>query len=384
MGSRRRWQVMGIGAGAVLAAAALAGQLWLTLHLQWTNREPLADSAIGLNFSCDQAEYLLLEDPAAGPDGHVPDDRPGRAAWCAATLRQILELTGIRLVRLSVAWDEVEPEEGVFDFTSIEAQLDVVREAGATANVSIGMKAQRHPEFYFPAWAVADVELRDGMVVSEVPALRERALRMVEATVRHLAERSEIDSWTAENEGYIASHRARHFSLSRAYVAEVAMTIRRADPLGRPVVINHAQHYVFDRRWRDALADADILGQSMYPRRNYFVGGRQLVIDIMQIGWLMPNYAYQARVAAALGKELWVTELQAEPWTDGDAREIRPDRPSPNLSPEALLGNVGYARRTSAARIYLWGAEWWLYQAERFGDGRWLAAARAANEGGGR
>ncbi len=384
MGSRRHWQVTGIVAGAVLAAAALAGQVWLTLHLQWTNREPPANSAIGLNFSCDQAEYLLLEDLAAGPDGHLPDDRPGRAAWCAETLRRILELTGIRLVRLSVAWDEVEPEEGRFDFSVIEAQLDAVRAVGATANVSIGMKAQRHPEFYFPAWAIADVELRDGMVLSEVPALRERALRMVEAAARHLAGRPEIDSWTAENEGYIASHRARHFSLSREYVAEVAATIRRADPLGRPVVINHAQHYVFDRRWRDALADADVLGQSMYPRRNYFVAGRHLVIDIMQLGWLMPNYAYQAREAAALGKEFWVTELQAEPWTDGDARLIGPERPSPNLSPATMLGNVVYARRTGAQRVYLWGAEWWLYQLERYGDGRWIAAARTAGEGGGR
>jgi hypothetical protein len=38
--------------------------------------------------------------------------------------------------------------------------------------------------------------------------------------------------------------------------------------------------------------------------------------------------------------------------------------------------NVEYARRTGATRIYLWGAEWWLYQLERFGDGRWLEAVR--------
>jgi hypothetical protein len=141
-------------------------------------------------------------------------------------------------------------------------------------------------------------------------------------------------------------------------------------------VINHAQHYVYDRRWRDALADGDVLAQSLYPRRNYSVFGREFVVDIMQLGWLMPNYAYQARVARAAGKEFWVTELQAEPWTDGDARLITPDRPSPNLSPGTLVKNVEYARRTGATRIYLWGAEWWLYQLERFGDGRWLEAVR--------
>ncbi|WP_322795083.1 beta-galactosidase [Tepidiforma sp.] len=376
MGHRRRWQVGLTAAGAVLAALLLVGQLWLTLRLQWTTREPLADSLLGLNFSCDQAEYLLLEEPGAGPDGFADDGRPGRAEWCAGVLRQLMEETGIRLVRLSVRWDEVEPEEGRFDFTVIEAELDAVRAMGGGANVSIGMKAQRHPEFYIPGWALEGVELREGLVLSEVPALRARALRMVGTVAAHLAGRPEIDSWTAENEGYIASHRAHRYSLSQEYVAEVARTIRAADPLGRPVVINHAQHYVFDRRWKDALADADVLAQSMYPRRNGSLLGRPVVIDIMQLGWLMPNYAHQARVARAQGKEFWVTELQAEPWTDGDARLISPERPSPNLSPATLRRNVEYARRTGALRIYLWGAEWWLYQRERYGDGSWLATVR--------
>lgn len=376
MGRRQRWQAAAIVLGALAAAGLLAGQLWLTLRLQWTSREPLADSAIGFNFSCDQAEYLLLEDPFAGADGHVDDGRPGRAEWCAGVLGRLIDLTGARLVRLGVQWDEVEPQEGEFDFRVMDAQLDVVRAKGASASVSIGMKSQRHPEFYVPAWALAGVELRDGMVLSDVPELRARALRMVEAVTRHLAGRPEIDSWTAENEGYIASHRAHRYTLGRDYVAEVAATIRANDPLGRPVVINHAQHYVYDRRWRDALADGDVLAQSLYPRRNYSAFGREFVVDIMQLGWLMPNYAYQARVARAAGKEFWVTELQAEPWTDGDARLITPDRPSPNLSPGTLVKNVEYARRTGATRIYLWGAEWWLYQLERFGDGRWLEAVR--------
>jgi hypothetical protein len=379
---RQRWQVVGIVGGAVLAAGLLAGQVWLARSLQWTHREPLADAAIGINFSCDQAEYLLLEDPAAGEAGYVDDDRPGRAEWCGAVLGRLLDLTGVRLVRLSVKWDEVEPVEGRFDFSDIEAQLDAVRAAGATANVSLGMKGQRHPEFYIPGWALEGIELREGMVFSEVPSLRARALRMVETVAGHLAARPEIDSWTAENEGYVISRRANRKTLGRDYVAEVAMTIRRADPLGRPVAINHAQHFVFDQRWRYALEDGDVLAQSIYPRRNIFVLGQHFVVNIMQIGWLIPKYADQAREAQALGKRFWVTELQAEPWTDEDARLISPERPSKNLSPETLLGNVAYARRTGAERIYLWGAEWWLYQLERFGDGRWVEAAREAARGG--
>ena len=42
------------------------------------------------------------------------------------------------------------------------------------------------------------------------------------------------------------------------------------------------------------------------------------------------------------------------------------------------MKNIAYARRTGAERIYLWGAEWWLYQGDRFGDWRWVEQARAA------
>ena len=34
-------------------------------------------------------------------------------------------------------------------------------------------------------------------------------------------------------------------------------------------------------------------------------------------------------------------------------------------------------RRTGADRVYLWGAEWWLYERDHFGDPRWWDMARA-------
>ena len=88
------------------------------------------------------------------------------------------------------------------------------------------------------------------------------------------------------------------------------------------------------------------------------------------------TFAQQARTARKAGKEFWVTELQAEPWTDHDSRLITPDSPSANLSPQKLRQNVIYARKSGAERIYLWGSEWWLYQSERFGDDGWLESAR--------
>ena len=365
---------------SLLALLALVGQLWLTVELSWTHRESAAPALIGINFSCDQAEFLLLEDPALGPAGYVSDDRPGRAEWCAETLVRLLDETGARSVRLSVQWDEVQPEPTRYDFELMEALLSAAQSRGASVSLSVGMKAQRHPEYHIPAWALEGTNLGEGDVVSDDPVLRGRALEMIATVVRRLSISPAIDSWGAENEGRIASGRSDNWKLSREYLTEVVGVIHANDPQRRPVSINHAQHFVMDRRWQDALADADILAQSMYPRRNVEAFGLEFQANIMELGWLMSNYAHQARTANKAGKEFWVTELQAEPWTDFDSRLITPDSPSPNLSPEKLGQNVIYARKSGAERIYLWGSEWWLYQSDRFGDGRWLDAARESIE----
>ncbi len=207
-------------------------------------------------------------------------------------------------------------------------------ERGATVNLSVGMKGQRHPEFYIPEWAFEGTDFSDGEVISDDPVLRARALTMVASVVQHFAGRPVIDSWGAENEPYIVSERNGRYTLSREYVAEVVATIRANDPRDRPAMINHGQHFVMDQRWKNALADADVLGQSLYPRRNEHFFGADIVVNVLELGPLMPNYAYQARMAHEAGKEFWVAELQGEPWTDTDSRLISPEHPSANLSPQ--------------------------------------------------
>lgn len=357
--------------------AVIFGQFWLMRTLSWTHREPMANSVLGFNFSCDQAEYVLLERPN-DPASNVADDRPGRAEWCASVLDQLFAETGLKAVRLSLQWDEIEPREGEFDFSVPDALIASAGRNNATVMLSVGMKAQRHPEYYIPEWATQGLTLADGAVISDEPLLRQRALVMIATAVGHYADSPVIDSWGAENEAYIASHRSDRWSLGRDYVAEVVRAIHENDPRGRPVSINHAQHFVMDQRWRDALADSDILSQSMYPSRNGRVLGVKVIANIMEIGPLMPNYAYQARLARGMGKQFWVTELQGEPWTEVDSRLITPESPSDNLSPAGLKANVRYARRTGAKRIYLWGAEWWLYQ-QALDDMSWLNAVRESN-----
>lgn len=371
------------GSGAALALAMLVALQVIFVQLSWPHVEPLGDPEFGINFSCNHAEYLLLEDPTKGAEGYVDDTRPGRAEWCAETLGTLLRGLGAKHVRLSVEWDQVEPRPGEFDFRLIDALLAEAGRSGATVLVSVGAKAQRHPEFFIPEWALEGTNPSSNAVVDEDPVLRQRILAMIAAVVAHTAASPAIDSWSADNEPYIPSERADGWRLSREFVRLERETILANDPRRRPVSINHAQHFVTDRRWRDALDDADILAASFYPFRNVRILGRTYVVAIPEIGFMAPNYAHQARSARAQGKPFWLTEMQAEPWVDSDIRLVGPENPSPNLTPDNFRKAMDYARRTGAARVYLWGSEWWLFQKERYNDPTWWDLARETISSGG-
>jgi hypothetical protein len=379
---RRRF-AYGLGALGGLALLSLAGvlaMLWLFVALSWPHQEPLGDPAFGVNFSCRQAEYLLLEVPG-GP--YVDRSRPDRPAWCAQTLGAILRGTGARYVRLSVEWSTVEPQPGVYNFSVIDAMLAEAERDHAKVLLTVGVKAQRSPEFYIPGWVTERANLPPGGDISSNPYLDDQALAMVRTVVSHTAASPAIDSWEAGNEPYIASGRTNDWTLSREFVQEMTAAIHASDPEHRPVVINQAQHFVFDRRWKNALADGDILAASIYPFRNYDILGHNLVMPILEIGPLAPNYAAQARAAKARGKQFWITEMQAEPWTDTDIRLITPQNPSSNLTHDNLARSIDYARRTGATRVYLWGAEWWYYELIHNHDASWWDQAKAAIAGSG-
>jgi hypothetical protein len=293
-------------------------------------------------------------------------------------LEELLRGLGARHVRLSVEWAQIEPREGEFDFELLDALLAVASRNGATVLLSVGLKGQRHPEYYLPAWLTAKVELPEGSDIAANPIVRQAALRMVRTVVAHAAPSPAIDAWLADNEPYHRSPRAFEWYLGRDFVAEEAALIRATDPLRRPVAINHAERYVMDRRWRWTLADGDIVATSIYPWRIFKILGVQFTRSILEIGPFAPNYAARARETHRAGKQYWLTEMQAEPWAHPDIREVTPESPAPDLTPARLLRNLDYARRTGADRVYLWGAEWWLLQHQRYEDSRWWEIAKEA------
>ncbi len=364
-----------LGGGAVAAWGIVAAVVFVSIERNWPRQAAPGNPAFGINFSCNYAEFLMLEEPG-GPA--LEDNRPGRTEWCASTFGRVLNETGARYVRLSVEWSQVEPVAGRYDFTLVDALLAEAEAHGASVLLTVGMKGQRHPEYYIPDWALAEGLPPWGAVIERDSELGRRALAMVRATVGHVAASPAIDSWGADNEPYVTSPRADRWALSREFVQAEVAAIREADPRKRPVSIGHAQIFAHDARWRGILEDGDALAVSIYPFRNVAFRGGAIIFPIMEMGPLTPNFPDHAREAAAAGDAFWITEMQAEPWAEGDIRLFTPSNPSPNLDTAKFRRSLDYARRTGASRVYLWGSEWWLFTKERQGDSRWMELGRAA------
>jgi hypothetical protein len=201
---------------------------------------------------------------------------------------------------------------------------------------------------------------------------------MVAAVIDHVASSSAIDTWEADNEPYLPSWRADEWTLGRDFVRDEVRMIHEHDPGGRLVLVNHGQVWVTDHNWKAALQDGDAFGVSLYPFRDYELFGKTFVVPINELGPMTPNYAAQARAAHASGRPFYITEMQAEPFLNADLRLVSPANPAVNLTPAYFRRNIDYARRAGATRVYLWGAEWWLYELDHFGDRTWWDLGRTA------
>jgi hypothetical protein len=360
---------------------------FLTVQRQWYRTGAESDPLLGVNFSCKRTQYLGLD--------------------CRQALAAVLDDLGARSVRLSVYWSDVEQAPGQYDWSAIDWQLDELQARGARAVVTIGMKAQRYPEYWLPTWLRLTANIPPQELPEDHPLVRQHLLPYLDAAARHLSAHPAVEALQVENEPYVNyrpnrllrligreeyspgpdgrkslrilfltfNWNATVWRIREEFLAEEVATVRAAAP-GKPIVLNHASWVRVDRTWRSLIEMGDVLGQSVYTKRQQGMWP-WLYIFPYQLGPLSPDLPGQARVAAERGKELWLTELQAEPFEKSGVDERRLSTHELNsFSPRWLAHNLQLARRSGATRVYLWGVEWWLYLRERRDDARLWDAGR--------
>ena len=309
---------------------------------------------LGVNFSHRQAAWLGLD----------PDE----------TFSLLLNDLRVRYFRLSLYWQEIQPEPTRYDLSQTQRYLDWAEARGARVLVTVGLKAQRHPEFYPPVWLLGEGSPPHGGRVADQPRLVAHLLLMLERAVALLADYDVIDAWQVENEPFLpAAGRTLGWRFDEATLRKEIAAVEDSDPRHRPIVINHSSHTIVERSWMQALRLGDVLAQDVYTRIP--AGGPSRYINRYALGPIGPNLFVQSLLAHRFGRQFWITELQAEPWERTPLPELAPEQIG-SVSPERIVRNLALAARARPERIYLWGAEWWRFMALRGDDRYWQLARR--------
>lgn len=331
---------------------------WVLVFLLAAGEAAAEPLRLGTTFSPRQCRYLQVD--------------------ASQTLQAILKHP-FDLVRFAAYWDDLEPEEGIFDFSSLDGQIAQARARQVPVVLCVGMKAPRWPEYFIPAWALRHLRLRKGGDVSRHAYLRERTLRYIEAVVTRYRDEAIIRYWQVENEPLDRTG-VGFWWISPAFLKQEVALVRRLDPAHRPILLTTVTYPDPALRWfmslfirhdtiEESLRLGDILGVNVYP----VVGHRWFFKK--SYTWTTPEQrrTYLTSIlkrAQRHQKAVWVTELQAEPWEPDHLVYTEPS-PPPTADPARLPADIEELRALGMQAVLLWGAEYWEFRKTQYQDAGW-------------
>lgn len=269
----------------------------------------------------------------------------------------ILDDLKVRDLRLIAYWDKVEPEEGDFDFRDLDWQVAEAQNRGAKIILALGKKTPRWPECHMPAWAnklwMSDVH----SLTMDVGHLKyqEAILAYLKNTVERYKTNPSIIAWQVENEPLFPFGECGMVGIG--LLNKEIELVRSLD--GRPILLTDAGEMGF--AWPYLAAKSDIFGTTLYR----YVHNR-ILGDIKYT--LIPPAYFRLKAWWAnkiLGREILISELQAEPWSQVSLSQTSFEDQAKSMSPDKLKEITDYAERSGFPKAYFWGVEWWYWLREK-------------------
>ncbi|MBL7158319.1 MAG: beta-galactosidase [Candidatus Omnitrophica bacterium] len=319
---------------------------------------------VGTTFSKKQCEYMEED-------------------W-KETYSEVLEM-GFGIIRLSAYWDEIQAEEGLYDFKVLDYQIRKAKEKGIPIVLCVGMKVPRWPEYFIPEWVLRNMKIAPWDNVAKSDYLREKTLAFIKETVLRYADEDSIKYWQVENEPLdrVGTH---GWWIGSDFLEEEVRLVRELDDAKRLIIVTLSTHpnkvLSFLNRLttptyqlKKAIPLADIIGLNVYPTIGQKIWKFDLVFKTNPNERINFIKKITDRVRRS-GKEVWITELQAEPWDPGILVHMK-ESPSLTASPGALLESFNEVRFLGIKTVLIWGVEYWIYREKRYKDSSWLNAVRS-------
>jgi len=299
-----------------------------------------------------------------------------------ADLATLLTRTNPDLVRLPVYWDLTQPSPGLLDFTVTDQLLEVVADHNRASPrptrviLTIGARNFLFPELHAPAWAGPRQQPELGLAQqgSDYRAYFNATLLRYRASPL-------LYAWQIENEAfdYVVNETTGDDQIAPEQMAWEISQAHRLDPSHRAVTTTFdGWNVMVDWLQTNFVSLLDGLRgyPSGHPAATLQAGdalGLDLYVDgpstpfrfasvALRTSWKAEAIGYWSALAKAQGKQVWLTEMQAQPWAldPGD------------FTTDNLLVSAKVYRNAPLQVVLLWGVETWL------ADPAWMEAATQA------
>jgi hypothetical protein len=277
--------------------------------------------------------------------------------------RQICSL-GFKRIRLCSYWNEIEPQENQFVFSTLDWLLEESERHGIDVVLAVGMKVPRWPEFHFPKWVSERYETGSSelAVGQRCPVIAEHAIRFIDVVVNHTRNASAIQYWQIENEPFTRLGITGGRFLSGQFVQQEVDLIRRlALPqqkilLTGSIMLPFADSTEDEAAFQDCLSMADAVGINVYSKVP--IGQSSNYLEPEPPFW-QTLQTWQSQLTLN-GKEAWIAEAQAEPWEPNQLVALNGVF-HPSSSPSQAIDLVQRLTALNYRTILLWGCEYWYW-----------------------
>ncbi len=260
-------------------------------------------------------------------------------------------------MRLPVYWDDIERDQGQFTFDDYDWMLDLASEHDVKVTLAIGQKVPRWPECFTPDWVDRyGGEARQGYV-----------LNMIEQVVNRYKGHPSVIRWQVENEAFLQFGRCPEPDL--VFFSNEINLVRSLDD--KPISMTTSGEV---EPWFHTIPFADHVGFSLY----------RLTWNSVFGFWMYPLqpsfYIGRMKAIEPFTDQVYVSELQGEPWFHKPVTELSIGEQHQMFSPRMLRENVRFAKRINSPMVDLWGVEWWYFMKVNGDESLWEEAQKIFNE----
>lgn len=287
----------------------------------------------GANFSQKQAKLLGLD-------------------WKKVYL-DILDDLKVKNLKIIAYWDLLEKEEGKYDFSDLDFQINEAEKRGIKIILVLGRKVPRWPECHEPDW-VKDKSLK---------IKNQKLLEYLERVIERYKKNKSIFAWQIENEPFFKFGECG--KIKGKILNEEINLVKNLD--SRPIILSESG----SRLWWRIATYGDIVSFSLY-RIAYFSEFKRY------IKYPFPPVFYWRKaqiIRKIFKKDVFCGELQAEPWGPVLLDKLDEKEQEKTMNFYQFLKNIEYARKTGIEKFYFWGVEWWYFKKEK-GDKRFWEEAK--------